>query len=98
MIGGLPSGRWAPSDAGIIAARLVQLLPSRDKLNAPSVAANRGIRQLIRCLAVMWLIYAVVWLGALLMLANREPTSGMNHADTPLTNTVSPQVPLSRAG
>jgi hypothetical protein len=57
MIKRLPSGRWAPSDARVIAARLVQLLPSRNNSKVPSVAANSGFRKLIRFVAAMWLIY-----------------------------------------
>jgi hypothetical protein len=48
MVEGLPDGRWAPSDSRIIAARLVQLLPSRNNSKVASnskaslVAANQG--------------------------------------------------------
>lgn len=98
MIEGLPSGRWAQSDSRVIAARLVQLLPSRNNSKAPSVAADSGFRQMIRSLAVMWLIYTVVWGAALMIAGNREPPSGMNHTDTHLTNAISPpQVPLRGA-
>jgi len=90
MIGGLPSARWAPSDSRIIAARLVQLLPSRSNSNALSGAAKRDVRQTIRSLAVIWLIYGAVCAGALLMSANREPPSAINHPDTSLTSAGSP--------
>jgi hypothetical protein len=90
MIGNLPSGRWVPTDSRIIAARLVQLLPSRSNSNAPSGAFNRGVRQTIRSLAVMWLIYGALCAGVLLMSANREPPSAMNYPVTPLTSAVSP--------
>jgi hypothetical protein len=94
MIGSLPDGRWPPSDTRVIAARLVQLLPSQSNSNAPSVVAERRVRQMIRSLPVMWLIYGAVW-GALLMSANRGPPSAMNHTDALLTSTVSaPQVSL----
>ena len=94
MIGGLPSGRWTPADSRVIAARLVQLLPSRINSKTSSVVANRSVLQMIRYLAVMSLVYAVMW-GTIFMAGNREPSSGMNHTDTPLTNTVSPpQAPL----
>ena len=53
---------------------------------------------MIRSLAVIWLIYAVVCGAALMMAANRAPPPGMNHTDTHLTNAISPpQVPLQGA-
>jgi hypothetical protein len=101
MIEALPGGRWAASDSGTIAARLVQLLPSRNNAKAPSnaqapsIATNSSLRQMIRSLAIMWLIYAVMWGAVLMIPANRALPSAMNHTGTHLNNAVSPpQVPL----
>jgi hypothetical protein len=90
MVEGLPSGRWAPSDSRAIAARLVQLLPPRSKSKTPSIAANNGVHQMIRSLAVMWLIYAVVSGAALLMAGNREQPSGMKLKWTPSVGPLGP--------
>jgi hypothetical protein len=95
MVEALPSGRWAPSDSRKIAARLVQLLPSRNKSKAPQIAANSDFRQKMRSLAVMWLIYTLMSGAALMMAGNRGPPSRMNH-DTHLTGSP-PQVPLRGA-
>jgi hypothetical protein len=104
MIEGLPSGRWAAPDSRTIAARLVQLLPSRDNAEAPSnaqapsVAAGSDLRQMILALAVMWLIFAAMWGAVLMMPANRAQPSAVNHTGTHVTNAVSPpQAPLRGA-
>jgi hypothetical protein len=92
----LPSGRWAASDSRTIAARLVQLLPSRNNAKAPSnaqapsIATNSGLRQMIRSLAIMWLIYAAIWGAALMTPANRAQPSAVNHTGTHVANAVSP--------
>ena len=52
MVEGLPGGQWASSDSRVIAARLVQLLPSRNNSKVASnskaslVAANQGSHQI----------------------------------------------------
>lgn len=94
IIGNLPVGRWAPSDSRIIADRLVQLLPSRNDLKAVPVAANAGVPQIICCLAMMLLIYAIMW-GALSMSENLRQRSeitptGMAHTSAG----PAPQAPL----
>ncbi len=96
MIEALPGGRWAISDSGAIAARLVQLLPSRNhaetssNAKALSVAAGSDLRQVIFALAVMWLIFAAMWGAVLIMPANRAQPSAVNHTGMHLTNAVSP--------
>ena len=101
MIEGLPGGRWAISDSGTIAARLVQLLPPRNNAKAPpnaeapAVAAGRDSRQVILALAVMWLIFTAMWGAMLMMPANRAPPAAVNRTSTPPTSAVSPpQAPL----
>jgi hypothetical protein len=89
MIGRLSYGRWPPSDSQVIAARLVKLLPSRNSSKASSVAADHGYIEMIRSLALMLLIYAVMC-GAFFMAGNHEPPSGMKHTDTPRTNAIAP--------
>ena len=98
MIEGLPSGRWARSDSRAIAARLAQFLPSRSNLKASLVTAPNGINRMIRSLAVMWLIYAVVWGATLMMAGNREPPLSMKQTGTHLTNAIAlPEMPLRSA-
>jgi hypothetical protein len=89
LIVGLPSGRWAPSDSTVIAARLAQLLPSRNNSKASSVVANRSVLETIRHLAVMWLIYAAVCGTLLIVEGKREPPSSMSRTDAPIVNAVS---------
>ena len=103
MVEGLPDGRWPPSDSTVIAARLVQLLPSRNNSKVASnskaslVAANQGSHQMIRS-TVIWLIFAVMCGAALMIAANGAPLPGTNHTDTHLTGTIPPpQVPLRGA-
>jgi hypothetical protein len=95
MVEALPSGRWAPSDSTAIAARLVQLLPSLTKSKTSPIAANSDFRQEIRSLAMMWLIYTVIWGAALMMVGNLGPPSRLNH-DTHSTGSP-PQIPLRGA-
>jgi hypothetical protein len=90
LIAGLPSGRWAPSDSTVIAARLAQLLPSRNSSKASSVVANRSVLEMTRHLAMMWLIYAAICGALFIVEGKREQPSSMNHTDAPLTNAVSP--------
>src|SRR5579863_3076034 len=35
IISGLPNGRWAPSDVGVIVARLLELLPTKRIVDSP---------------------------------------------------------------
>jgi hypothetical protein len=94
MIGDLPTGRWAPSDSGPIAARLIELLPSQNASRSPWIPDCGGVLQMIRPWALPSLVYAVL-LATLSMVGGREPSSGTNPNNAPLTNAISPsQVPL----
>lgn len=44
IISGLPNGRWAQSDAGAIAARLIELLPAKRAAQIPSRLVAYGGR------------------------------------------------------
>jgi hypothetical protein len=80
----VPNGRWDPPDSAVIAARLVELLPSRVNSNAWSIVTHRDVRQMICSLPVMWLICAAVFV-TLFISANPGP-SGMIHTDMATTN------------
>jgi hypothetical protein len=66
MIGDLPGGQWGPPDSRLIAARLVQLLPSRDASRTPSALAGADALEIIRSWTLAWLVYAALW-GTLFM-------------------------------
>lgn len=83
MIGRVPGGRWEASDSNIIAARLVELLPSRK--NSNSRVDNLS-------LAVMGVMFAAV-LAAILV--SRVPSSNTSHAITPVADEVAPKLPPS---
>lgn len=66
IISGVPSGQWAPADAGIIAARLVKLLPAKCVFDMPArvpVAQPSTVKTQI----AMLLFFAV--LGGLIFFA-----------------------------
>jgi hypothetical protein len=66
IISGLPNGRWAPSDAGTIAARLVDLLPARRVFNAPARVAAAQLSP-VKSQIAMFLFVAA--LGGLIFFA-----------------------------
>jgi hypothetical protein len=59
IISGLPNGRWAPSDAGAIAARLINLLPAKRSAASP-LRATAPARHPASSWLVMLLFVAVV--------------------------------------
>ena len=88
LIARLPVGRWAQADCGEIADRLIELLPRRSSSKAPLAP-----REMTR-FAVPMLICAALGAAALIIAANREPSSQRDHADVPAFSTASP--PQSR--
>jgi hypothetical protein len=82
LIERLPNRRRGAPSSKVVAARLVELLPSHVSL----ISANQGIAQTIRSQALIWLTLGVV-LGALVVAGSHAPPSSRNHAATPLTNT-----------
>ena len=92
IIGGLPGGRWKASESNMIAARLVELLPSRKNSNA---SADNISRHIVLSLALMGVIFAfaVVW-GVLVVESHVSP-SNTSHAVTPVTNADATRLPPS---
>ena len=90
MIGGLPGGRWKASESNMTAARLVELLPPRKNSNA---SADNISRHIVLSLALMWVIFAVVW--GVIVVESHVPPSNTNHAVMPVTNAVAPRLPPS---
>jgi len=95
IISGLPNGRWAQSDAGAIAARLVELLPAKPASVSPSrgtadnkhPASSRMI--MILCLAILGGLMFVV-------LKDRMRTPTVVNTDSPSSaTTTSPSVPMA---
>jgi hypothetical protein len=90
IIGGLPGGRWKASESNMIAARLVELLPSRNNSKA---SADNISRHIVLSLALMLVIFAVVW-GVIIVESHVLP-SNTSHAVMPVTNAVASRLPLS---
>ncbi len=82
IISGLPNGRWAPSDAGMIAARLIALLPAKRGLQVLPLAIARS-RGPSRSRITLLLFFAV--LGGLIVfaIANRARSTELVEANGP---------------
>jgi hypothetical protein len=78
----VPNGRWGPSNSKVIAARLVELLPSHVSL----ISANQGSAQTIPSRVLVWLTLGVLW-GALVVAGVHALPSSQNRAASPLANT-----------
>jgi hypothetical protein len=61
-LGALPGGRWTAPEANKIAARLVELLPSRSN-DASSLAEERIGRRIAIALTLMWILFAGAWIA-----------------------------------
>jgi hypothetical protein len=88
MISGMPGGRWKASDSIMIAARLVELLPSRKNSNA---SADYICILIILTLGLMLVIFAAVW-GVVVVESHLLP-SNTSHAVMLVTNAVAPRLP-----
>lgn len=96
LIAALPDGPLAHLDPGTISARLVALLPRRDRSNLPSrdtllsVGAATNPQALIY-VTTIYVIVAIFMMGAQWIAASRQPPAQVDNAHTPAFSAVSPQ-------
>jgi hypothetical protein len=90
LIGRLPRGRWAQADCGVIADRLIELLPHSSPSKAPLAKQIRGLPEMTHSATVKILICVALAATALIFAASREPSSRSDHADVPAFSTASP--------
>lgn len=95
IVARLPNGRWAQSDAGAIAARLIELLPTKRAAQSPSRATADA--QHPRAPPVASLVLLMVLGGSILfaVMGHLNPAAVVN-PDSPFSTTDSaPPVPLA---
>jgi hypothetical protein len=91
LIARLPGARWTLVDARAIADRLIELLPSPGSSEVPFAAKPlRGFREMAGSTMAKVLLCAVLGVTALIIAANREPSSQGNLADAPAFSRASP--------
>jgi hypothetical protein len=96
LIARLPGERWTQADARTIATRLIELLPRRFSSEVPLPEKARGVRAMTGPAIARVLICAALAVIALIMAANREPSSRANPGDTPAVAADPPQATLPR--
>lgn len=77
------SERWSPSEASIVAARLIELLPSPNGSRSSSSPTDRDGGKLI----IMWLVYGIIF-GSIAISGNLSVQSAKNSNHAGHTNTV----------
>ena len=92
----LPSSPWAHVDCGVIAERLIELLPHRSRSKVPLAQEARRLPEMTRSATVKILICAALGATALIIAASREPSWRGDHADVPAFSTASPSPPQSQ--
>lgn len=89
IIAGLPNGRWAPSDAGAIAARLVKFLPVKRVSQLPS-RGTAGLKFAVSP-RIMVFLGATILVGSIfLAFASFQRHGSVPAVDTPNSTTRSP--------
>ena len=103
LIAALPDGPSAHLDPGTISARLVALLPRRDRSNLPSretllsVGAATNPRAFIPMIFI-YVIVAIFMMGAQWIAASRQPPAQVDNAPVLAAGTVLPQMPKPSSG
>jgi hypothetical protein len=95
LIARLPKGRWAHADCDVIADRLILLLPRRRASKAPLAPKAPEPSKRTPSGMVIILICAALAATALIIAANREPSSRIGHDDVPAFSMASPSPPQS---
>ena len=95
LIAALPDGPSAHLDPGTIAARLIALLPRRDRSNIPSRETLLSVGAVTNFRAVIFMIFiyvivAIFMMGAQWIAASRQPPAQVDSAHAPASSTVSP--------
>ena len=83
LIERLPSGRWAHADCGVIADRLIQLLPHRSSSKVPLAKAAHSLPEWSHSTIVKILFCVALAATALIFAASREPSSRSDNVDVP---------------
>jgi hypothetical protein len=72
------SDRWSPSEASLVAARLIELLPSSNGSSSSSTSPQRDGGKLI----IMWLVYGIIFASiAISGNINVQSAKNSNHPD-----------------
>jgi hypothetical protein len=90
LIARLPTGRWLQADCGVIADRLIELLPNRSSSRVPLAQKANGLPEIFRSATVKIVICAALAAIALIIAASREPSSRDDPTDVPAFSTTSP--------
>jgi hypothetical protein len=90
LIARLPSGRWAHADCGVIADRLIELLPHRSASKVPLAKAAHSLPEWSHSTIVKILFCVALAATALIFAASSEPSSRVGHVDVPVFGTASP--------
>jgi hypothetical protein len=77
------SERWSPSEASIVAARLIELLPSPNASRSSSTSTDGDGGKLM----IMWLVYGIIF-GSIAISGNINVQSGKGSNHPNQTNTV----------
>jgi hypothetical protein len=88
LIAALPDWPSTQPDPGTIAARLVALLPRRDRFNNPSHKALPLASAATNSRTVVFVIFMVVVLGAQYFLVSRQSAAPVDDAHAPATSRV----------
>jgi hypothetical protein len=93
LISALPGRASVPAGFGMIASRLIALLPRRSGSDAasPKVQAVAGVAP--KSWAIMFVVFMALALGAQLITANNQPPAKADTAGAPVSTTVSPVAP-----
>jgi len=95
IVAGLPNGRWAQSDAGAIAARLIELLPAKRAGLSPSRTTADAQHPPVRPIAT--LAFVMILGGSILVaVINHMNQAAVVGPDSPFSTTdSSPSAPLA---
>jgi hypothetical protein len=96
LIARLPGGRWTLADSRAMADRLIEHLPSPGRFELPLAPKTFSLREMTGSEIGKILFCAALGITALIIAANREPSSQGNFADTPAFSTASTPRPSSR--
>lgn len=90
LIARLPTGRWVLADCGVIADRLIELLPNRSSSRVPLAQKANALPEISRSATLKILVCAALAATALIIAISREPPSRDDPTDVPAFSTKSP--------
>jgi hypothetical protein len=98
LIASLPAGSGAPLDPGVIAIRLIALLPHRILSTAPALRTLAGGGTAVNYRLVIFLVLMALTLGVQYIIANRQPPAHVDGARPPLSSGDFPHLPPPSSG